>query len=136
LTSDEKKRLLAQYRINQAYEALQEAELLFNNMMNPRSVINRLYYAMFYSVLALLVYEQYGSSKHKGVISYFNKRFIKEGIFPEKTAKVINKAFEMRIRGDYEEYSELTREEVQPFIEGAKDFVHTIEEHLKKFQLV
>ena len=134
MTPGQKKSMLAKYRIDQANDALKEAELLFNNMMNPRSVINRLYYAMFYSVLALLVYEQFASSKHKGVLSYFNKRFIKEGIFTKKMAHSINKAFELRIIGDYKENSNITREEVEPFINNARDFIRITEEYLKNIQ--
>ena len=81
MTSNEKKILLAQYRLQQANETYDEAVYLFAGNKNPRSIINRLYYSMFYAVLAILVYEQYTSSKHSGVLSYFNKHFIKKGIF-------------------------------------------------------
>lgn len=83
MTNDEKKHELAIYRIKQAEESLEEARFLLVGKKSPRSVINRVYYAMFYAVLALLVYEPYSSSKHSGVLTYFNKRFIKEGIFAE-----------------------------------------------------
>ena len=81
MTSDDKKHELAKYRIKQAEESIEEAKFLLSGRKSPRSIINRAYYAMFYAVLALLVYEPYSSSKHSGVISYFNKRFIKEGVF-------------------------------------------------------
>jgi len=74
--ADAKQRELALYRIQQAEESLDEAELLYNSGKSSRSVINRVYYAMFYSILALLIFEPYSSSKHSGVLSYFNRRFI------------------------------------------------------------
>ena len=43
----------------------------------PRQHANRVYYGMFYAVLALLIYEPYASSKHSGVLAYFNKHFVK-----------------------------------------------------------
>ena len=88
---------------------------------------------MFYSVLALLVYESYSSSKHSGVLSYFNKRFIKEGILPEGIGRSINRAFEMRQRGDYREYSELSYEQVAPIIEEAELFIITVKRYLSLF---
>jgi uncharacterized protein (UPF0332 family) len=76
LTSEDKKKGLALYRIQQVEEALDEAEFLYRGKKSPRSVINRAYYAMFYAILALLIFEPYASSKHSGVLAYFNRRFI------------------------------------------------------------
>lgn len=87
---------------------------------------------MFYAVLALLVYESCSSSKHSGVLSFFNKRFIKEGVFKESIGRSINKAFELRQRGDYREYIELTYEQVEPFIDEAEVFIKTVKNYLKK----
>ena len=133
MTADEKKVDLPKYRIKQAEESLEEAQFLLSGRKSPRSIINRAYYAMFYSVLALLVYESYSSSKHSGVLSYFNKRFIKEGILPEGIGRSINRAFEMRQRGDYREYSELSYEQVAPIIEEAELFIITVKRYLSLF---
>jgi uncharacterized protein (UPF0332 family) len=80
--------------------------------------------------LALLVYEPYSSSKHSGVLSYFNKRFINEGTFPENLGRSLNKAFELRQRGDYREYCELKYEQVEPFINEAEVFIEMVKEQL------
>ena len=87
---------------------------------------------MFYSILALLIFESYSSSKHSGVLGYFNKHFIKEGIFREDLGRTVNRAFELRQRGDYREYTELTSKQVTPFIKKAQSFVKTIREFLEK----
>jgi len=73
LTGREKQKELAHYRVQQAEESLDEARYLLTGSRSARSVINRAYYAMLYSVLALLVYEEFSSSKHSGVLSYFNR---------------------------------------------------------------
>jgi len=130
LTVEEKKRALSAYRIRQAEESLDEAGYLLSGGKSPRSVINRVYYAMFYAVLALLVHEPYSSSKHSGILSYFNRRFIKEGVFPDSIGRSINKAFELRQRGDYREYSDVSLEQVKPFLHEAKIFIQTIKDYL------
>jgi uncharacterized protein (UPF0332 family) len=71
ILTNEKKRELTLYRLQQAEESLDEAKFLFEGTKSPRSVFNRIYYAMF-SILAMLVFEEYSSSKHSGVISFFN----------------------------------------------------------------
>ena len=102
MTAKEKQIQLAEYRLKQAEECISEANCLLSNKESPRSVINRAYYAMFYTVLALIVFEPFSSSKHSGILAYFNKRFIKGGIFPKDIGRAINKAFELRQEGDYQ----------------------------------
>ena len=84
MTTKEKQVQLAKYRLKQAEECVDEAAYLLFGKKSPRSIINRAYYAMFYAVLALLIFEPFSSSKHSGVLAYFNKRFVKEGIFHEE----------------------------------------------------
>lgn len=132
MTDKEKQIQLSRYRLKQAEESINEAMCLLSGKGSPRSIINRAYYAMFYSALALIVFEPYSSSKHSGVLSYFNKRFIKEGIFPEELGRSINKAFELRQEGDYREYAELSYEEVEPFIEKANIFIRAVKDYMEK----
>ena len=131
MTTSEKQIELVCYRLRQAEESLDEAELLFNERKSPRSVINRVYYSMFYSVLAIMVFEKYLSSKHSGILSYFNTNFVKNGFFSKELGKYLNKAFELRIRGDYREQVELTYEQVEPFLNGAKTFLEKVKDYLK-----
>jgi len=42
---------------------------------------------MFYAVLALLANRQMGTSKHTGVLSLFDREFIKTGIFSRELSK-------------------------------------------------
>jgi uncharacterized protein (UPF0332 family) len=134
LTTKEKQIQLARYRLKQAEESFEEAIYLLSGQKSPRSIINRVYYGMFYTILALLIFEPYSSSKHSGILSYFNKRFIKEKIFPEDLGRSINKAFELRQRGDYREYIELTYDQVKPFIEEGKEFLQKVKNYLEKTQ--
>jgi len=131
MTIDEKKRQLALKRLEQAHESLDEARYLFDGNKSPRAIINRTYYAMFYAILALLIFEEYGSSKHSGVLSYFNKKFVKNGVISKDLGRSVNKAFDLRIRGDYREQIELARDQVVPFFEQAKEFISAVTDYLK-----
>ena len=132
MTVEEKQQELSRCRVRQAEESLDEARFLLSGNKSARSVLNRVYYAMFYAVLALLVYEPYSSSKHSGVLSYFNKRFIKEHIFPEELGRSINKAFELRQRGDYREYVTLHYEQIEPLIGQTEAFLLVVKDYLGK----
>lgn len=131
MTAEEKRRELAYYRLQQAEESLDEARFLLEGGKSLRAVINRAYYSMFYAVLALLIYEEYASSKHSGVIAYFNKNFVKAGKFPAEPGSYFNKAFELRQRGDYREYVELQPEKVEPYLVKAREFIDIAREIIK-----
>jgi uncharacterized protein (UPF0332 family) len=131
MNASEKKRELAMYRLAQAEESLAEAEYLFRGEKSPRSVINRVYYSMFYSILALLIFEPYSSSKHSGVLAYFNQHFIKTGLLSEDLGRAVNKAFDLRQRADYREQIVIARDQVAPFLDEAKRFLNTAKDHLK-----
>jgi uncharacterized protein len=132
MSSDDKKKALAQYRLQQAAESLEEVRYLLTGGKSLRSVVNRIYYGMFYAVLALLIYEPYTSSKHTGVIAFFNQRFVKGKVFTESMGRSINKAFELRQRGDYIEYFELTRDQVEPLLEEGGQFLLSIKTYLEE----
>lgn len=130
MITDEKKNLLALHRLKQAKESIEEARYLLEGGKSLRSVANRIYYGMFYAVLALLIYEPYSSSKHSGVLSYFNKRFVKGGLFSESMGRSLTEAFELRQRGDYREYFELKRDQVVPLLDKAVEFVASVKRYL------
>lgn len=131
MTAKEKQIALARYRIKQAEEAIDEAEFLLSGKKSPRSIMNRAYYGMFYAVLALLIFEPYASSKHSGVLSYFNRQFIKKGILPKDMGQAINTAFELRQRADYREYADISLEQAEPYINKARIFIVAVKEYLE-----
>lgn len=69
---------LVKYRLEKARETLEDARVLANaSRWNP--CMNRLYYACFYAVSALLIQDGLSSSKHMGVRSFFNRYYVKTG---------------------------------------------------------
>ena len=134
MTEREKQNMLVAYRLTQATETLEEAVFLLEGGKSLRAVTNRAYYCMFYAILALLIDEPFASSKHSGVLSYFNRRFIRESIFPEEIGRSINRAFELRQQGDYRENVELTREQVTPLIEAATTFLEIVKAYMSEKQ--
>jgi len=81
--TEQEKRALVEYRLERASESIKAARLLFENRLFIPAM-NRIYYSMFYSVQALLVLDEKAFSKHGQVKGYFNKEYIKSGIFPKE----------------------------------------------------
>lgn len=127
----EQLRALVRYRLEQAVETLREASLLLDQSA-WRGAQNRAYYAMFYSVLALLATRQLGSSKHSGVLGLFDREFVKPGLLPRELSRSLRLAFNRRQSWDYGEVAELDPEEITEMVAEAKLFVQAIEEFLRE----
>ena len=82
----EHKTELINYRISRAKETFEDAKILANKE-RWNSVINRLYYAAFYAVSALLLYHDLKPTTHTGAKSNFSEFFIKPGIISKELGK-------------------------------------------------
>lgn len=127
---DEDRRNLISYRLEQADEAIQDVGLLIENI-RLRSAVNRIYYGMFYSLLALGLANEFETSKHIQLIGWFNKNFIHNGLIDSKYGKIINKAFNRRSKGDYDTYVEFEKKIVDEMFDEMKEFVAVIKSYLK-----
>jgi uncharacterized protein (UPF0332 family) len=118
-------RKLIAYRLDQAAETLDAAREL-TAAGHYRDAVNRVYYAMFYCGLALLASKGLGASKHSGVLSLFNRYFIKTGEFPLEDGRHLQEAFELRQGSDYREFVRITLEQAQETLAKAGVFLqHT-----------
>jgi uncharacterized protein (UPF0332 family) len=126
----ENRKALIEYRLTQARDSIREADVLNQSGMSRRSVVNRLYYAMFYAVLALLQEKTLGTSKHSGAISLFDREYVKTGYFSKEMSKALHRAFELRQKGDYMEEAEVTADDVTEIRAAAVRFVEDAEKFL------
>ncbi|GAK57586.1 putative toxin-antitoxin system, antitoxin component [Candidatus Vecturithrix granuli] len=115
-------RALVTYRLEQADEALEAAHILIEHGQY-RSAVNRAYYAMFYSVLSLLVVSDSQTSKHSGAISLFDRDFVKTGTFDKAFSRWLHEAFELRQESDYQELVGVSGAQAQDVLEHARLFV-------------
>ena len=122
--NDNLKALLT-YRLEQADESIEAAELLSEHK-KYRSAVSRAYYAMFYAVLALLATKSYTTSKHSGVISAFDRDFVKTGCFDKSLSKWLHDAFDLRQRADYREMFDVDASKTLEVIAHAREFVAVI----------
>ncbi len=117
---------LVKYRIEQAKETISEIEILIEKGLLTIA-INRIYYGMFYMLLALALIKGFKTSKHNQLIGWFNREFVKTGIISQKFGKIINKAFEDRTDGDYGIFIHFEKEEVLVKFEDMKECIAELE---------
>ncbi len=95
-------------------------------------VLDGIYYAMFYAVLAVLAKKDVSFSKHGQVKGYFNKEFIKTGVLPIDLGRLYNRAFEYRQKFDYVDFAVPEEDLVFEYIQKAEQFVNRIKDYLNQ----
>lgn len=112
-------------------EALDDARYLMEDKRYSATQ-NRIYYAIFYSVIALGYLNGFSASKPAQMLTWFSKKFI----YPEKVLDyelytIYKTAYETRIINDYEVSFQQDKEKLSKNYEDAKKFVKIIEEHIE-----
>ena len=87
---------------------------------------------MFYAVLALGVYKQIVLSKHSQAIAFFDKEFVKTGIFPRELSRSLHLGFDQRQVSDYGDIWTVNQKEAETIFSEAGLFVDDIGDYLNK----
>ena len=116
-------------RLDNAQNAIEDAELLFENG-SLRSAVNRTFYSMFYTVSALAIADGKSFKKHRQVLAFFHKEYAQPEIFDRKHARALQKAFEDRTEADYQDYIHITAEQVHIRIQEARELLTAVNEYL------
>lgn len=109
---------LSRYRFDMSIEALEDAKLMYQNG-RFKNCLNRAYYAIFHAIRAVNALDEYDSSKHSGVIAYFNMHYVKTGIFNKEMSKIIRYASENREKADYLDFFVASKSEARKQVERA-----------------
>jgi uncharacterized protein (UPF0332 family) len=113
---------LVRYRLERASEALDEAKLLFESG-HLHTYVNRLYYACFYAVSALLLTKGLSTSKHTHLRALLHKELIRPGIIPLEYGQFFDLLFNNRQKGDYSDFVVFQAEQVEGWLKQAREFV-------------
>ncbi|MGB4660641.1 MAG: HEPN domain-containing protein [Mobilitalea sp.] len=126
---------LSAYRYSKALEDLSASEVTLKESLYKVS-INRSYYAIFHAMRAITALAGYDSSKHSGIIAYFNLHFVKTGEFNRDSSKIVKTASFLREKSDYEDFYIASKQDAEKQLEDAKIFISKVEEYLKKNEIV
>ena len=113
------------YRLDNALSTLDEIkEHISNEFYN--TAVNRMYYACFYAVSALLVAHQIEVKSHDGTRQMFGQHFVLPGIVPKELGRFYRIIFEKRSSGDYEDFINYDMEAVNSLYPETCQFVSFI----------
>lgn len=122
---------LVKYRITKARETFEEVELHIKNEL-WNTAVNRLYYACYYTVIALLIDKEIQTQTHGGARQMFGLHFIKTGIVEKSIGKFFTDIYDMRQTGDYDDYINFTKVDIIDLIEPANELISKAENLLLK----
>lgn len=125
----DKDRELSAYRLSLAKETLANAGMCLDNRFY-RDCINRSYYAVFYSIKAILAIEGIDFKRHKDAVAYFNKSYVATGVFPREVGKRLGRIKMMREESDYSDFFIVSEEDARRQYETAQYITAAIEEYL------
>ena len=118
---------LIKYRLFRSKDTFDDAKILADKK-KWNSTINRLYYASYYAVMALLLNSDLNPTTHNGAKSNFTEHFIKTGKIAKEYGKIYSQLFTWRQKGDYDDLFDFSEEKVMPYFEPVSKFMAVIEE--------
>ena len=113
------------YRITRSEEVMEDARLLTSNS-RWFSCVNRLYYAAFHLVDALLTLDHIQAKSHEGLKTKFFQLYIKNGTIHLDYSKLYSRLFDWRQESDYGVFTSFTEADVLPLLKETADFLKVV----------
>lgn len=124
---------LALYRIERAKEMLLAAEENIP-IKHYRTSLNRSYYAVFHAMRAANCLLGFDSSKHSGVIAFFNKEYLKSDKLDRTLSGIIKNSSYLRGKSDYDDFFIASFSDAEGQLEDAKIFVKKVECYISNIE--
>ena len=94
------------------------------------TLANRLYYALFHAVSALLISEGHEVGTHKGAVIRFQQYFVKTRRFSVEDGRFYSQMQTMRENADYNCSYDVSEDEILSRIEPARQFIEKIKQYI------
>jgi uncharacterized protein len=121
----------AKHRVKSAYKTIEAAKLLAEHQ-HWNSAMNRLYYAAFYAVNALLIANNFQTKSHSGAKTMFSQHFVKSGKFDKKYGRLLSELFDNRQKGDYENIVDFEEDYVESLFKPVQEMIKMIDIEIHK----
>lgn len=120
------KKAYIQYRLSRADKSLQETEDLLE-LGHTIAAVNRLYYACFYAVNALLYQHNVSNATtHGGTKRMLGLHFVESGKLSREAGRFYSDLFNQRHKGDYDAFVEFETDKVEEMLKTGRYFVREI----------
>lgn len=129
--SIEERNIIVSLELKRARETYDDIGCLISaNRLNGAA--NRMYYAVFHAVCALLIHDGHQVSTHKGSHALFSLHYIKTGILPREYGLLYSQLQTMREESDYNCAYDVEMDEIDQRLKPAKRLIEDIERLVSK----
>ncbi len=115
-----------QARIKKSKSSIQAAEVLIQQSLHLEAG-NKIYYAAFHMVKALLATREFDAKTHSGVKSLFSEHFVNTGLVSKEYGSFFSDLERTRSDFDYNDFVSYTDEEIDELLSQTKEFLEAIE---------
>lgn len=127
----ESRKAIVDYRLERAYQALEEARsTVKNGFLNLAA--NRLYYALYYAASALLISKGIPTKTHAGIMTQFHLHLVKTSIVSIDDGKLFRTMYNLRQESDYEDFIEVHAEDIDELMPKVVDLVEKLKNLIDK----
>ena len=122
---------LIRYRQEKSRETLEDAHILFR-AGRLFSALNRIYYSLFYGIMALLLTKDLSSARHTGVRALFNEHFVRTGKVSVEQGRFFSRMYDFRQKGDYADYVQFEEAKMKEWLAQAESFIDEVDQVIEK----
>ena len=94
------------------------------------TLANRLYYALFHAVRALLICDGREVGSHKGAAIRFHQFYVRPGIFTEEEGSFYSQMETLREKADYNCFFKVTEADITARIEPTRKLIEKIKSYI------
>lgn len=127
--NDEERKIIVGLEYEKACKTI-ERVAEYQSLGHWDTIANRLYYALFHAVSALLIHDGHPVNTHKGVIALFGNYYIRTGVFSAEAGRLYSDLQTIRNNSDYNCSYDATEDEIAPMIEPTRQLIRLIGERL------
>ena len=115
---------------------IEKAERTFDDVLfcarenKWEAAANRLYYALFHAMSALLVSDGHRVKSHRGVLAMFGEHYVRTGLFSKKDGALLSDLVIMRDNADYNCFFEADEEKLKPYLDPTRLLIEKIKQYI------
>ena len=121
----ESRNAMVAYRQEKADVAIDDA-LFLTDAGRYNIAANRLYYAAFHAVSALLIHDGHTFGSHQGAVIMLHQHYVKTGVLAKEDGAFYSHLQTMREKSDYNCTYNATKEDTAPRIAQTKQFIEKV----------
>lgn len=126
---DEDRRIIVTLELERVDKTLKEMDIQRQNCLWGL-MANRLYYALFHAVSALLISDQHEVGTHRGAVNRFSLYYVKTGIFTNEEGRLYSQLQSLREDGDYNCSIDIQQNEAEEKIEPTLKLIEKIKQYI------